>query len=498
MVASQTARQLIKSTYSQFVNDKFILIPPTRRFAFPSTMTTTTTSKISHRLISHLTLPTVTNGPPPTSDLSTLDSTTSSVQTYQQAALESIKSQSSLVKLTKELVTLSNRSALILGPSEAAEQSTLSWLEKLDSKSEEELVSAQGLRELDDALASKTFVSHNEATAADLALFASVYPTVSKLAAADQHAHPSLVRYVSHISNLPSTLSASKSSQLDLAPFLPIYEGMPKIERKKPEDLKKKKKNAASADSTEASASSAAKPEVKAKEAATEEKGQKKEKEGNAEVPKEAGKKKEKKEKPAKEKKGGNGAGGSNEPSSPIPSMIDLRVGKIVSIGRHPDADSLYLEKVDFGEPEGPRTILSGLVNFVPIEKMENRWVVGVCNLKPVAMRGIKSYGMLLCATHKDGKEGGVEPVCPPAGSEVGDKVYVEGYEDQVSEPVLNPKKKIFEAIQPNYTTTADKLTAWVGPLPGSTDPEADKKPRIIRTAKGPCYAENFDGASLS
>lgn len=77
---------------------------------------------------------------------------------------------------------------------------------------------------------------------------------------------------------------------------------------------------------------------------------------------------------------------------------MDIRVGKIVEISRHPDADALYVEKIDLGE-EKPRTVVSGLVNFVPIEQMENRLVVVLCNLKPAKMRGIESNGMVLCAS---------------------------------------------------------------------------------------------------
>lgn len=80
------------------------------------------------------------------------------------------------------------------------------------------------------------------------------------------------------------------------------------------------------------------------------------------------------------------------------PARLDIRVGKIVEVSRHPDADSLYVEKIDLGE-EKPRTIVSGLVNFVPIEQMQNRIVVVLCNLKPQKMRGIESYGMVLCAS---------------------------------------------------------------------------------------------------
>ena len=40
------------------------------------------------------------------------------------------------------------------------------------------------------------------------------------------------------------------------------------------------------------------------------------------------------------------------------PHRLDIRVGKIVEVSKHPDADSLYVEKIDLGETV-PRTIVS-------------------------------------------------------------------------------------------------------------------------------------------
>lgn len=80
------------------------------------------------------------------------------------------------------------------------------------------------------------------------------------------------------------------------------------------------------------------------------------------------------------------------------PARLDIRVGKIVEVSRHPDADALYVEKIDLGEKE-PRTVVSGLVNYVPIEEMRERMVVVLCNLKPAKMRGVESAGMVLCAS---------------------------------------------------------------------------------------------------
>merc|ERR1712080_26775 len=110
----------------------------------------------------------------------------------------------------------------------------------------------------------------------------------------------------------------------------------------------------------------------------------------------------------------------------PSPAMIDLRVGFIQKAERHPNADSLYMSTIDMGDEEGPRIVCSGLVNYIPIEEMQKRYVIVVANLKPVTMRGVKSCAMVLCASNKD--DGVVEFVNPPQGSKPGDKIFFEGY----------------------------------------------------------------------
>ena len=52
-------------------------------------------------------------------------------------------------------------------------------------------------------------------------------------------------------------------------------------------------------------------------------------------------------------------------------SKLEIRIGKIVEIAVHPEADSLYVEKVDIGEPSGPRTIVSGLVKFCSADSVK-------------------------------------------------------------------------------------------------------------------------------
>ncbi|KAK7870278.1 hypothetical protein R5R35_001005 [Gryllus longicercus] len=147
---------------------------------------------------------------------------------------------------------------------------------------------------------------------------------------------------------------------------------------------------------------------------------------------------------------------GSEEPPIDV-RRLDFRVGRIMSVKKHPDADSLYVEEIDVGESK-PRTVVSGLVKFVPIEEMENRLVVLLCNLKPAKMRGITSEAMVMCASTPEK----VEVLIPPQGSVPGDLIHVEGY-PRVPDPVLNPKKKIFETVAPDLKTSDKKIVTYKG-----------------------------------
>eukprot|EP00124_Ichthyophonus_hoferi_P002923 Ihof_evm1s224 gene=Ihof_evmTU1s224 len=166
-----------------------------------------------------------------------------------------------------------------------------------------------------------------------------------------------------------------------------------------------------------------------------------------------------KKEPKAKAAKGGNKPA-AVERAADI-SRIDLRIGRIITAKAHPDADSLYVEEIDVGE-ETPRTVVSGLKNFIPIEDMQNRMVVVMCNLKPVSMRGIKSCAMVMAASNADHTI--VELLEPPVGCKPGDKVTFPGYENAGAPDVqLNPKKKVWEAVQPDLSTTDDLVAVYKG-----------------------------------
>ncbi|XP_007902443.1 tyrosine--tRNA ligase, cytoplasmic [Callorhinchus milii] len=142
-----------------------------------------------------------------------------------------------------------------------------------------------------------------------------------------------------------------------------------------------------------------------------------------------------------------------------VPSRLDIRVGRIISVEKHPDADSLYVEKVDVGE-EQPRTVVSGLVQFVSPEQLLNRLAVMLCNLKPQKMRGIESQAMLLCASI-DGDKRQVELLDPPEDSMLGERVFVEGYENDTPDIELKPKKKVFEKLQVDFKISDDCVAQW-------------------------------------
>jgi methionyl-tRNA synthetase len=82
---------------------------------------------------------------------------------------------------------------------------------------------------------------------------------------------------------------------------------------------------------------------------------------------------------------------------------VDLRVGQVLSAERVPKADKLLLLKIDIGE-ENPRQVLAGIAQYYEPEKLIDRKVVVVANLKPRKLRGFESQGMVVAASY--GEEG--------------------------------------------------------------------------------------------
>ena len=177
----------------------------------------------------------------------------------------------------------------------------------------------------------------------------------------------------------------------------------------------------------------------------------------------------------AAKKQGGAGAG------DVLPDIlrVDLRVGKIVSAERHPDADSLYVEMIDVGE-DTPRQVVSGLAKHIELEALVDKKVVVVCNLKPAKMRGVESAGMVLAA----GEEV-VELLEPPPEARVGEPVMVEGGDAPQPDAMLKSKsaQKVWDRVVEKLQTDDCQRGTYDG--------------KVLVTSAGACSVPTLKGAGI-
>jgi aminoacyl tRNA synthase complex-interacting multifunctional protein 1 len=355
-------------------------------------------------------------------------------------------------------------------------------------------------------LSSRTTLLGAKPSKADVALYESLAPQVSKWTPEQrtgEQGRPHIVRHLDFVQNSPlfgDVVAGADKIKVD--PEEVLYVKPPVDARAEKERLKKEKA---------AAAGEAAPLADRTKEKSASEKNAAGEKPAAA-----AGEgaqpaqKKEKKEKAPKPQK----APAAAAPLSP--SLIDLRVGHILKAIKHPEADSLYVSTIAMGDKAGTedtseyegqvvRTVCSGLNGLVPLEEMQGRKVVVVCNLKPVKMRGIKSAAMVLAASPrlKEGEEdhhgGPVELVTPPKGSVAGERVFFEGWKGE-PEGVLNPKKgRVWETIQPGFMTTADLEVGFdagvVKELSKEGEPPKTGVGKLVTESGGVCKVKTLTGA---
>ena len=97
---------------------------------------------------------------------------------------------------------------------------------------------------------------------------------------------------------------------------------------------------------------------------------------------------------------------------------LDLRVAQIQEAENHPDADRLFVLKIDVGEEE-PRQLVAGIRAGYSAEELVGKKIVVIANLEPATIRGQESQGMLLAA--KD--ENGIALLSPEKDIAVGSQV---------------------------------------------------------------------------
>jgi tRNA-binding EMAP/Myf-like protein len=205
-------------------------------------------------------------------------------------------------------------------------------------------------------------------------------------------------------------------------------------------------------------------------------------------------------------------------------TKILLKVGVIEEIMEHPEADTLYVETINLGEESGSRQIVSGLKPHYPdMASLKGRKVVVSCcvlfvclvgcccflllffgrdsdffffffylfllssslqvvaNLKKANLVKVASTGMVLCAVDKE--TGETQIVDPPADAEIGERVFVDGFDGVAMSESAEKKKKAWRKLQPELGTDERSSCVWNG-LP-------------MRTKTGVLTVVSLKGAAL-
>jgi methionyl-tRNA synthetase len=171
--------------------------------------------------------------------------------------------------------------------------------------------------------------------------------------------------------------------------------------------------------------------------------------------------------------------GGDEDANQPDFTKVEIRVGKITKVWNHESADKLFCEEIEVGE-EAPRQIASGLRGHYELADMQDRLVLVVCNLKAAKIVGFASAGMVLAAKSGDA----VELVDPPAGSVVGERVFIDGMTGEPLSSQQMKKKKTWDVVAKDLKTNAGFEATWSG--------------GVIKTSAGVCTVKSCAEAPIS
>ena len=85
-------------------------------------------------------------------------------------------------------------------------------------------------------------------------------------------------------------------------------------------------------------------------------------------------------------------------------ARVRLRAARVTAAEKVEGADKLLKLTLSLGAGEPERTVVRGLAKFYTPEEMVGKQVVVVANLRPAKLRGIRSEGMILCASDAQDK----------------------------------------------------------------------------------------------
>lgn len=97
---------------------------------------------------------------------------------------------------------------------------------------------------------------------------------------------------------------------------------------------------------------------------------------------------------------------------------VELKVAVIREALDHPNADRLYVLKVDLGGGD-ERQLVAGIRPSYAKEDLVGKQIVVVANLEPATIRGEESQGMILAASD----EGGMSVLVPDQEVALGSRV---------------------------------------------------------------------------
>jgi len=96
---------------------------------------------------------------------------------------------------------------------------------------------------------------------------------------------------------------------------------------------------------------------------------------------------------------------------------LEFKIAQIKDVQEHPNADRLYVLKVDLGGEE--RQLVAGIRPSYTKEELVGKRVVVICNLESATIRGEESQGMVLAASD----ENGIVYIKPEKDVAIGSKV---------------------------------------------------------------------------
>lgn len=139
-------------------------------------------------------------------------------------------------------------------------------------------------------------------------------------------------------------------------------------------------------------------------------------------------------------------------------SRLDLRVGRILSVRRHPLAEMLSVQEVDVGE-NAPRTVVSKLQGKTDLEELQGGLAVLLCNVKACKLRGVVSQARLMCCSDSDDL---IELLAPPTGSAPGDRVTFLNYPGEPDRE-LQSKQRVWELLKPDLQVDCKGVANYKG-----------------------------------